>query len=284
MLKMNPEPRPDERPVEKPEQHPAWSRVQLARHPKRPHSLDYIRRLITDFDEVHGDRTFADDPAIVAGFGAFEGRPVLVVAEQKGRDTKQKLYRNFGMPKPEGYRKALRAMQMAAKFGRPIITLLDTPGAYPGIDAEERGQAEAIARNLREMARLDVPVLAVCIGEGGSGGALALGVSNIVLMLENAVYSVISPESCAAIIYRDATKAEQAAAALKLTAPDLLALGLIDGIVAEPEGGAQEDHDAAAESLRQHLRARLDELAPLGPRALVDHRYAKFRKMGNFFA
>jgi len=271
-------------PAEAPEPNLAWRRVQLARHPKRPHSLDYIGRLITDFDEIHGDRNFADDPAIVSGFGAFEGRPVLVVAEQKGRDTKQKLYRNFGMPKPEGYRKALRSMQMAAKFNRPVITLLDTPGAYPGIDAEERGQAEAIARNLREMARLAVPVLVACIGEGGSGGALALGVGNIVLMLENAVYSVISPESCAAIIYRDSGKAEQAAAALRLTAEDLLSLGLIDGIIPEPPGGAHEDPQAAAENLRAALRRSLDQLAGLDARALVDHRYAKFRKMGNFFA
>jgi acetyl-CoA carboxylase carboxyl transferase subunit alpha len=271
-------------PAETPESNHAWRRVQLARHPKRPHSLDYIGRLIADFDEVHGDRSFADDPAIVSGFGSFEGRPVLVVAEQKGRDTKQKLHRNFGMPKPEGYRKALRAMQMAAKFNRPVITFLDTPGAYPGIDAEERGQAEAIARNLREMARLTVPVVVVCIGEGGSGGALALGVGNIVLMLENAVYSVISPESCAAIIYRDSGKAVQAAAALRLTAEDLLSLGLIDGVIPEPPGGAQEDPHAAAESLRAALRQGLDQLAGLNARELVDHRYAKFRKMGNFFA
>ena len=280
---MHPEPNAAD-PAEAPEPNLAWRRVQLARHPKRPHSLDYIGRLITDFDEIHGDRNFADDPAIVSGFGAFEGRPVLVVAEQKGRDTKQKLYRNFGMPKPEGYRKALRSMQMAAKFNRPVITLLDTPGAYPGIDAEERGQAEAIARNLREMARLAVPVLVACIGEGGSGGALALGVGNIVLMLENAVYSVISPESCAAIIYRDSGKAEQAAAALRLTAEDLLSLGLIDGIIPEPPGGAHEDPQAAAENLRAALRRGLDQLAGLDARALVDHRYAKFRKMGNFFA
>ncbi len=280
---MNPEPNAAA-PTETPEPNLAWRRVQLARHPKRPHSLDYIGRLITDFDEIHGDRGFADDPAIVSGFGAFEDRPVLVVAEQKGRDTKQKLHRNFGMPKPEGYRKALRAMQMAAKFNRPIITLLDTPGAYPGIDAEERGQAEAIARNLREMARLPVPVLVVCIGEGGSGGALALGVGNIVLMLENAVYSVISPESCAAIIYRDSGKAEQAAAALRLTAEDLLGLGLIDGVIPEPPGGAQEDPAVAAENLRVALRGGLGQLAGLDARQLVDHRYAKFRKMGNFFA
>src|SRR5262249_46693864 len=212
----------------------AWQRVQLARHPKRPHTLDYIERLFTDFQEIHGDRAYGDDPAIVAGFAFFEGRPIMVVGEQKGRDTKQKLHRNFGMPKPEGYRKAIRAMQLAAKFGRPILTLLDTPGAYPGIDAEERGQAEAIARNLREMSRLASPVVTICIGEGGSGGALALGVGNHVYLMENAVYSVISPESCAAIIYRDAARAEEAAAALRLTAPDLLRLGLIDGIIPEP--------------------------------------------------
>jgi acetyl-CoA carboxylase carboxyl transferase subunit alpha len=266
------------------EQHPAWRRVKLARHPQRPHSLDYIGRIFTDFQEIHGDRTFGDDPAIVAGLAQFDGQPVMVVAEQKGRDTKQKLYRNFGMPKPEGYRKALRIMQMAGKFGRPIITFLDTPGAYPGIDAEERGQAEAIARNLREMARLPVPVLAVCIGEGGSGGALALGVGNIVLMLENAVYSVISPESCAAIIYRDSGKAEQAAAALRLTAQDLLSFGLIDDIVPEPAGGAHTDPAAAAENLREYIRRYLDELSTLDAGQLVDHRYMKFRKMGNFFA
>jgi acetyl-CoA carboxylase carboxyl transferase subunit alpha len=266
------------------EANPAWRAVQLARHPKRPHSLDYINQLCPTFQEVHGDRLFGDDPAIVAGFGDFEGRPVMFVAEQKGRDMKQRVFRNFGMPKPEGYRKALRAMQMAAKFGRPIITLLDTPGAYPGIDAEERGQAEAIARNLREMTRLAVPVIVVCIGEGGSGGALALGVGNVVLMLENAVYSVISPESCAAIIYRDSGKAEQAAAALRLTAEELSRFGLIDEIVPEPEGGAQENPEAAAASLRQALLRWLDELAPLSADQLVDHRYAKFRRMGNFFA
>jgi acetyl-CoA carboxylase carboxyl transferase subunit alpha len=275
-----PEPPP---PVEA-ETHPAWRRVQLARHPKRPHALDYIQRLFSGFQEIHGDRAFGDDAAIVAGFAEFENRPVAVVAEQKGRDTKEKLYRNFGMPKPEGYRKALRVMQLAAKFRRPVITLLDTPGAYPGIDAEERGQAEAIARNLREMARLPAAVIAVCIGEGGSGGALALGVGNAVLMLENAVYSVISPESCAAIIYRDSGKAELAAAALRLTAEDLQGFGLIDGIVPEPAGGAQENPDAAAEFLREALRCQIEKLAPFGPEQLVEHRYTKFRNMGNFFA
>ena len=284
---MEPEAQPEspQSPVEATaEQHPAWRRVQLARHAKRPHSLDYIERLFTDFQEIHGDRSFGDDAAIVAGLAQFEGRPVMVVAEQKGRDTKQKLYRNFGMPKPEGYRKALRIMQIAGKFGRPIVTLLDTPGAYPGIDAEERGQAEAIARNLREMSRLPVPVLVICIGEGGSGGALALGVGNVVLMLENAIYSVISPESCAAIIYRDSGKAEQAAAALRLTAQDLLSLGLIDEIVPEPAEGAHADPAAAAETLREYIRRHLDELSALDASQLVEHRYVKFRKMGNFFA
>ena len=274
---------PEENHSEKPEGNPAWRRVLLARHPKRPHSLDYIERVFTGFSELHGDRAFGDDPAIVAGFAEFEGRPVMVVAEQKGRDTKQKLYRNFGMPKPEGYRKALRVMQMAAKFGRPVITFLDTPGAYPGIDAEERGQAEAIARNLREMARLAVPVICVCIGEGGSGGALALGVGNAVLMLENAVYSVISPESCAAIIYRDAGKAPQAAAAMKMTAPDLLELGLIDGIVPEPGEGAHSDPDNAAEAVGLILRVALQELSGMTPQQLIDERYEKFRNMGAFF-
>jgi len=262
----------------------AWRRVQLARHPKRPHALDYIERAFTDFREIHGDRLFSDDPAIVCGSAFLNGQPVMVIAEQKGRDTKQKLYRNFGMPKPEGYRKALRVMQLASKFGRPVITLMDTPGAYPGIDAEERGQAEAIARNLREMARLAVPVVAVVIGEGGSGGALALGVGNHVLMLENAIYSVISPESCAAIIWRDSTKAELAAAALKLTAEELLKLELIDGVISEPPGGAHEDVDAAARKLNEGLSKALADLAGLGPQQIVDQRYAKFRHMGNFFA
>jgi acetyl-CoA carboxylase carboxyl transferase subunit alpha len=263
---------------------PSWERVQLARHPKRPHSLDYIQRLITDFSELHGDRAFGDDAAIVCGFGFFEGIPVVVAGQQKGRDTKQKLHRNFGMPKPEGYRKAMRVMEMAAKFGRPVITLLDTPGAYPGIDAEERGQAEAIAMNLREMSRLGVPIIAICIGEGGSGGALALGVGNRVYMLENAIYSVISPESCAAIIWRDSGKAELAATALKLTAEDLLRFRLIDGIIPEPEGGAHSDHDKAAESVRQTLRQALEELRQLSPEALVEQRYQRFREMGNFFS
>jgi acetyl-CoA carboxylase carboxyl transferase subunit alpha len=275
---------PQENPAESHDTHPAWTRVLLARHVKRPHAVDYMQRLFQDFQEIHGDRNFGDDPAIIAGMAQFENRPVAVIAQEKGRDTKQRLHRNFGMPKPEGYRKALRVMQLAAKFRRPVITLLDTQGAYPGIDAEERGQGEAIARNLREMARLDTAVIAVVIGEGGSGGALALGVANVVLMMENSIYSVISPESCSTIIYRDRSRAEQAAEALKLTAPDLLALELIDGIVPEPPGGAQEDHDAAATNLREQLLLRLDQLAALRPSELMEHRYAKFRKMGNFFA
>ncbi len=266
-----------------PAPNPAWDRVQLARHPKRPHALDYIQRLFAGFQEIHGDRAFSDDPAIIAGMAFFDEKPVIVVAQQKGRDTKQKLHRNFGMPKPEGYRKAMRVMRLAAKFGRPIITLLDTPGAYPGIDAEERGQAEAIAVNIREMSRLGVPIIVVVIGEGGSGGALALGVGNRILILENAIYSVISPESCAAIIYRDSAKAPEAAAALKITAPDLKQLGLVDEIVPEPPEGAQADHDLAAEHLREALRKELAALSAFTPQQLVEARYEKFRKMGNFF-
>ncbi|MBM3814443.1 MAG: acetyl-CoA carboxylase carboxyltransferase subunit alpha [Acidimicrobiia bacterium] len=261
----------------------AWARVQLARHPKRPHSLDYIQRLIAGFHELHGDRRFADDAAIVGGFGYLRDRPVMVIGQQKGRDTKQKLHRNFGMPKPEGYRKALRLMQLAAKFRRPIVTLLDTPGAYPGIDAEERGQAEAIAYNLREMARLPVPIVSVVIGEGGSGGALGLGVGNRILILENAVYSVISPESCAAIIWRDAAHAEKAAAALRLTAPELLQFGLVDAIVEEPGEGAHAEPDAASFQLGNALAGALDELSHLSPEQLMEDRYRKFRSMGSFF-
>jgi len=261
----------------------AWQKTELARHPQRPYTLDYLERIFTDWSEIHGDRGFADDPAIICGMARFQGQEVMVIGHQKGRDTKQKVYRNFGMPNPEGYRKALRAMKMAEKFKRPIFTFVDTPGAYPGLGAEERGQAEAIARNLREMARLQVPIIATITGEGGSGGALAIAVADRVLMMENAIYSVISPEGCASIMWRDATKKELAAQALRITATDLNELGCIDGIVPEPPGGAQEDPDAAAESLRQHLRLRLDELAAYDAPALVDHRYAKFRKMGNFF-
>jgi acetyl-CoA carboxylase carboxyl transferase subunit alpha len=266
-----------------PQAHPAWLRVQLARHPKRPHTTDYLERLFPEFEEIFGDRAYGDDPAIICGMARFDGEQVMVIGQQKGRDTKQKLHRNFGMPKPEGYRKALRVMRIACKFRRPIITLLDTPGAYPGIDAEERGQAEAIAVALREMARLDTPIVSICIGEGGSGGALALGVGNRVYMLENAVYSVISPESCAAIIWRDSSKAEQAAAALKLTAEDLLRNGMIDGIIPEPPEGAHMDYDAAANLLGETLRQALSELRPLSGPEMVEERYQKFRRMGNFF-
>ncbi len=262
---------------------PAWTRVQLARHPQRPHSLDYFLRLFSQFQEIHGDRRFGDDAAIVCGMARLDSREVMVVGQQKGRDTKQKLYRNFGMPKPEGYRKALRVMQLAARYGRPILTFLDTPGAYPGIDAEQRGQAEAIAYNLREMARLETPIVVTCIGEGGSGGALALGVGNVVLILENAIYSVISPESCAAIIWRDSGKAELAAEALKLTAEDLHRLGLVDAIIPEPPGGAHSDPDAAAVLLREALMCALDRLGHLSGPELVAQRYERFRKMGNFF-
>jgi acetyl-CoA carboxylase carboxyl transferase subunit alpha len=260
-----------------------WQRVQLARHPKRPHTLDYVERMITGFQEIHGDRAFGDDAAIVCGYGFFDGEPLMVIGHQKGRDTKQKLKRNFAMPKPEGYRKALRCMELAAKFNRPILCLLDTPGAYPGIDAEERGQAEAIAVNLREMTRLGVPVISVVIGEGGSGGALALGVANRVYMMENSIYSVISPESCAAIIWRDAGKAELAAAALRLTSRDLLELKLIDGVIPEPPGGAQENWDLSAEYLAGTIREALGELKKMEPAALIEHRYEKFRRMASFF-
>ena len=261
----------------------SWQRVQLARHPKRPHSIEYVRGLFTAFEELHGDRFFGDDKSILAGMGFFEGKPVMVIGQQKGRDTKEKLLRNFGMPKPEGYRKALRLMQLAAKFRRPIITLVDTPGAYPGIDAEERGQAEAIAYNLREMSRLTTPVIAVIIGEGGSGGALALGVANRVYMLENAYYSVIAPESCAAIIWRDSGKAPLAAAALRMTANDLLQMNLIDGIVPEPPGGAHLEPEAAINAVRETMKTALAELSHLSPQQVIEQRYEKFRNMGNFF-
>jgi acetyl-CoA carboxylase carboxyl transferase subunit alpha len=262
---------------------PSWERVQLARHPKRPHSLDYIQRLFTNFHELHGDRGFGDDHAIVAGMGRLQDKPVMVIAQEKGRDTQQKIFRNFGYPRPEGYRKAIRLMQLAAKFNRPIVTFLDTQGAWHGKDAEERGQGEALAYNLREMSRLGVPIVVVVLGEGGSGGALALGVGNRIFMLENAVYSVISPESCAAIIYRDSGKAPQAAAALKLTAPDLLDFGLIDGIIPEPGEGAHTDPDNAAEAVGGTIRHALEELSSLSPQQLIDERYEKFRRMGAFF-
>jgi acetyl-CoA carboxylase carboxyl transferase subunit alpha len=260
----------------------AWQRVQLARHPRRPYALDLIRLLTEDFVELHGDRLYGDDHAMVGGVARFEGRSLVVIGHQKGRDTKEKLYRNFGMPHPEGYRKALRLLQLAERFGKPVLTLIDTPGAYPGIGAEERGQAEAIARNLREMAGLRTPIVAVVTGEGGSGGALALGVADRVLMLEHAVYSVISPEGCAAILWEDAKRAKEAAEALRVTAPDCLKLGVIDGIVPEPPGGAHRSWERAAEELRTVLRAAFDELRGLGGDELVQRRYAKFRRMGVF--
>jgi acetyl-CoA carboxylase carboxyl transferase subunit alpha len=262
----------------------AWQRLLLARHPQRPYVEDYVRILFDDFFEIHGDRNFSDDPALIAGMAKFHGQPVMIVGNQKGRDTKQRLARNFGQAKPEGYRKALRAMQLAAKFGRPIFVFVDTPGAYPGVDAEERGQAEAIAHNLREMSRLPVPILVIITGEGGSGGALAIAIGDRVYMLENSVYSVISPEGCASIMWRDASKAEIAAQALKITAPDLLEMRLIDEIVPEPEGGAHYDHHAAAKMLEPFMVRALEELSSLSPRELLDRRYEKFRQMGQFFA
>jgi acetyl-CoA carboxylase carboxyl transferase subunit alpha len=274
---------PNQAAPEAPATNPTWERVQLARHPKRPHSIDYIHRVFTGFSELHGDRFFGDDAAIMGGFAFLDAQPVMVIGQEKGRDTKQKLHRNFGMPKPEGYRKAMRLMRLAEKFRRPIVTFLDTVGAYPGIDAEERGQAEAIATNLREMSRLEVPVVTIVIGEGGSGGALGLGVANRVYMLENAYYSVISPESCAAIIYRDSGRAAEAAQALRMTARDLEKLELIDGIIPEPVGGAHADTNRAAELLKVTLLRALAELAPLSPEVLIEDRYQKFRRMGNFF-
>ena len=258
-----------------------WQRAQLARHPKRPYTLDYLERICERFEELHGDRRFGDDAAIVAGMGWIEGNPVMVIGQQKGRDTKQKILRNFGMPKPEGYRKALRLMKLAEKFQRPVLCLIDTPGAYPGVDAEERGQAEAIARNLLEMAKLEVPVVAVVLGEGGSGGALALGVADRVLMMENAIYSVISPEGCASILWKDASQAPKAAAALKLTAPHLLELGIIDGIVKEPLGGAHSNFDAAAAALKEAVVEAFSELSELSAEQLVEERYQKFARMGS---
>jgi acetyl-CoA carboxylase carboxyl transferase subunit alpha len=260
-----------------------WQRAQIARHTQRPYTLDYIGMLLTDFIELHGDRGYGDDKALIAGLAKFHGRAIAVVGHQKGRDTKQRLQRNFGQPKPEGYRKSLRVMQLAAKFGRPVFAFIDTPGAYPGIDAEERGQAEAIARNLREMARLPVPIIVTVTGEGGSGGALAIAIGDRVNILENSFYSVISPEGCAAILWRDAAKAEMAAAALKITAKDLKELDIVDEIVPEPEGGAHVDPEAAAQLLGEVLERQLVMLANQPIRELLDARYEKFRKMGQFF-
>lgn len=262
----------------------AWQRVQLARHPHRPYAEDFIRLIFDRFSEIHGDRGFSDDPAMLTGMAQFHGKPVMIVANRKGRDLKQRMARNFGQSKPDGYRKALRVMRIAAKFGRPIVVFIDTPGAYPGIDAEERGQAEAIAHNLREMARLPVPIVILITGEGGSGGALATAIGDRVYMLENSIYSVISPEGCASIMWRDASKAEIAAQALKLTAQDLLELKLIDEIIPEPEGGAHYDHEATARLVEPFISRSLDELSPLSAKELIDQRYQKFRCMGQFFA
>jgi acetyl-CoA carboxylase carboxyl transferase subunit alpha len=262
----------------------AWQRVQLARHPLRPYTLDYVRMLFEGFSEIHGDRAFADDPALICGMAFFHGSPVMVIGQQKGRDTKQRVARNWGQAKPEGYRKALRVMQLAAKFKRPIFTFVDTPGAYPGVGAEERGQAEAIAKNLREMARLPVPILVTITGEGGSGGALAIALGDRVHMLENAVYSVISPEGCASIMWRDSTKAEIAAEALRITANDLLEMKLVDEIVPEPEGGAHLDPESTARTLDNVLQKSLRHLAKMAPADLLSQRYEKFRRMGQFFA
>jgi acetyl-CoA carboxylase carboxyl transferase subunit alpha len=260
----------------------AWQRVQLARHPRRPYALDIIRLVTEEFVELHGDRLFGDDHAIVGGLARLEGRPIVVVGQQKGRDTEEKLHRNFGMPHPEGYRKALRLMQLAERFRKPILTLIDTPGAYPGVGAEERGQAEAIARNLREMAGLRTPIVAVVTGEGGSGGALALAVADRVLMLEHAIYSVISPEGCAAILWEDATRAKDAAEVLRITAPDLQKLGVIDDIIPEPPGGAHRNWQGAAQAIQRAVASALAELVPLTPSELVQQRYTKFRRMGIF--
>src|SRR3984893_6144065 len=260
-----------------------WQRAQIARHQLRPYTLDFVGLLFTDFIELHGDRGYADDKAIITGLGKFHGRPVGVIGHQKGRDTKQRLIRNFGQPKPEGYRKALRVMQLAAKFGRPVLTLIDTPGAYPGIDAEERGQGEAIARNLREMARLRVPVIVTVTGEGGSGGALAIAVGDRVNILENGFYSVISPVGCASIIWRDSAKAETAAIAMKIVAKDLMELGIIDEIVPEPEGGAHNDHEGAAKLFGDVLERQLFALSNQSAKELVHTRYEKFRRMCQFF-
>ncbi|MGD8352865.1 MAG: acetyl-CoA carboxylase carboxyltransferase subunit alpha [Pseudomonadota bacterium] len=259
-----------------------WQRTQIARHPQRPYTLDYIEALMENFIELHGDRNFADDKSIVGGVAWFNGKPVMVVGHQKGRNTKEKVERNFGMPHPEGYRKALRLMKLAERFGLPIITLVDTPGAFPGIGAEERGQAEAIARNLIEMADLTVPIITVVTGEGGSGGALALAVANRVMMMENSIYSVISPEGCAAILWKNQDYAQDAAEAMKLTASDSLENGIIDEIIPEPLGGAHREPAAAANSLGASIQAQLDKLAAMGAEELVIDRWSKFRKMGVF--
>ena len=257
-----------------------WQRTQLAGHQVRPYTLDYVKHIFTDWFEVHGDRNFRDDPALVCGFARLDGEPCAIIGHQKGRDTKEKVYRNFGMPNPEGYRKALRVMKMAEQFGLPIFTFVDTPGAFPGIGAEERGQAEAIARNLREMAALTVPVIVTVTGEGGSGGALAIAVGNKVQMLQHSVYAVISPEGCAAILWSDGARGPEAAEALKLTAMDIDSLGvIIDDVIPEPLGGAHNDHVAAAATVKEYLKKQLEELKQLSPEELVEQRYQKFRAM-----
>jgi acetyl-CoA carboxylase carboxyl transferase subunit alpha len=259
-----------------------WQTAQVARHINRPFTMDYIKLIFTDFSELHGDRTFGDDHAIVGGLARFNDQPVVVIGHQKGRDTKEKVFRNFGMPNPEGYRKALRLMQMAEQFKLPVITFVDTPGAHPGIGAEERGQAEAIARNLRDMSSLAVPIIVCITGEGGSGGALAIAVGNRILMLEHSIYGVISPEGCAAILWSDGTKGEQAADALKPTAKDIIKLGVIDEIIKEPIGGAHRDYKATAEAVKEAIARHLAELSRLSPEELVEDRYTKFRAMSKF--
>lgn len=262
---------------------PAWAKTELARHPQRPHPMDFIERIFTDFSEIHGDRVFGDDPAMTCGMARFEGQETMLVANVKGRTTKEKVQRRFGMPDPEGYRKALRAMKIAEKFRRPVITIIDIPAAYPGVGAEERGQAEAIARNMREMSRLRVPSISIITGEGGSGGALGLAVADRVLILESAIYSVIPPEGCAAILWRDASFKDRAAEAMRISADQVAALGCVDDVVPEPEGGAQNDPAAAAEMLREKLRRHLNELKSLPVDQLVSRRYDKFRNMAQFY-
>jgi acetyl-CoA carboxylase carboxyl transferase subunit alpha len=259
-----------------------WQRVQVARHPERPYTLDYINDLMSDWVELHGDRAFSDDPAIVSGFATFAGRSVAVIGHQKGRDTRERIRRNFGQPRPDGYRKALRVMRLAQKFGRPILTFVDTAGAYPGIDAEERGQAEAIARNLLEMARMQVPIVVTITGEGGSGGALALGVGDRVLIMEYGTYSVISPEGCAAILWKDQERKAEAAEALRLTAPDLLAMGVVDTVIPEPLGGAHTDPQAACRRAGEAIAQALDELDRVSVHELLERRYQRFRALGAY--
>jgi acetyl-CoA carboxylase carboxyl transferase subunit alpha len=259
-----------------------WQKVLVARHQDRPYTLEYVQALMTDWVEIHGDRGFGDDPAIVSGFATFRGRSVAVIGHQKGRDTRERIWRNFGQPRPEGYRKALRVMKMAEKFGLPVLTFIDTAGAYPGLDAEERGQAEAIARNLIEMAVLEVPIIVTITGEGGSGGALALGVGDRVLILEYATYSVISPEGCAAILWKDQDRKAEAAEAMRMTAPDLLALGVVDEIIPEPPGGAHTDPDATCRRVGDAVERALQDLSRISSKELTARRYEKFRGLGQF--